>query len=83
MCSSDLYVLPLESLPFAGPWVDWIRGIMMAVALILTVVTGVDYLVRAAALVSRSRRAETSSSGTPPPTTPSTPPTPASPGGGV
>jgi len=47
-----LYVLPWpESL-------EWIRTGLMAAALLLTVGTGVDYVVRAVAIVSRSRREE-------------------------
>src|SRR6476661_86421 len=45
-----LYVLPLpESL-------HWIAAGTMGLALILTVVTGVDYVIRAAALYAKSRR---------------------------
>jgi CDP-diacylglycerol--glycerol-3-phosphate 3-phosphatidyltransferase len=58
-----LYVLPLHSLPIPPGWVDWIRGIAMALALVLTVGTGIDYVVRAAALVSKSRRTPTRPTG--------------------
>lgn len=52
-----LYVLPLASLPLPQSAVDWGRGILMAAAIILTIATGLDYLARAGALVSRARRA--------------------------
>jgi CDP-diacylglycerol--glycerol-3-phosphate 3-phosphatidyltransferase len=51
-----LFVLPLASLPIGHAGVDWIRWIMMGLALLLTVGTGIDYLARAGALVSRSRQ---------------------------
>ena len=46
-----LYVLPLPSS------LHWIGVSFMAAAVVLTVVTGADYLLRAGALVSRSRNA--------------------------
>jgi CDP-diacylglycerol---glycerol-3-phosphate 3-phosphatidyltransferase len=42
--------ISLALLPFAnllGDWVNWVNGVFMALALILTVVTGIDYLVQA------------------------------------
>ncbi len=50
-----LYVLPLYSLGVPVPVIDWVRGILMGVAILLTVATGLDYLVRAGSLVGRSR----------------------------
>ncbi len=44
-----LYVLPL------GASLHWLAVVLMIAAVALTVVTGADYLVRAAALVSRSK----------------------------
>ena len=44
-----LYVLPWP------PPLEWIRTTLMLVAVLLTVATGVDYLIRATALVSRVR----------------------------
>jgi len=37
---------------------QWLRVTLMVAALILTVVTGLDYLVRAIALVSKAHRQE-------------------------
>lgn len=48
-----LYVLPLP------PGLHWIGLIFMVAAIILTVVTGVDYLVRAATMVARPRKPST------------------------
>lgn len=42
--------ISLALLPFAnllGDWVNWVNGVFMALALILTVLTGIDYLVQA------------------------------------
>jgi CDP-diacylglycerol--glycerol-3-phosphate 3-phosphatidyltransferase len=52
-----LYVLPLYSIGVGVTAIDWVRGLLMALAIVLTVATGIDYLVRAAALVGRSRKA--------------------------
>lgn len=51
-----LYVLPLHSIGAPLPVIDWIRGVLMGVAILLTVLTGLDYLVRAGSLVTRSHR---------------------------
>ena len=48
-----LYVLPLP------PGLHWIGLSFMVAAVVLTVVTGIDYLVRAAALVSKPRNQST------------------------
>ncbi len=53
-----LYILPLLTLGAPDAVIDWGRGILLGVALLLTVATGVDYLVRAAGLVTRTRRDE-------------------------
>lgn len=55
-----LYVLPLTSLPVPLPVLEWSRGVLMAAAVALTAVTGVDYLVRAGTLVGRTRRCQNS-----------------------
>jgi CDP-diacylglycerol--glycerol-3-phosphate 3-phosphatidyltransferase len=47
-----LYLMPLPD------GFDWLRITLMAAALILTVVTGLDYLVRAIALVSKAHRTQ-------------------------
>ncbi len=42
--------ISLALLPFPelfGDWVNWVNGVFMAIALVLTVVTGIDYLVQA------------------------------------
>ncbi len=42
--------ISLALLPFPmllGDWVNWVNGVFMALALVLTVVTGIDYLVQA------------------------------------
>ncbi|TAJ49012.1 MAG: CDP-diacylglycerol--glycerol-3-phosphate 3-phosphatidyltransferase [Herbiconiux sp.] len=42
--------ISLALLPFAnllGDWVNWVNGVFMTLAVILTVVTGIDYLVQA------------------------------------
>ena len=44
-----LYLMPLPDA------LDWVRVAIMAAALLLTVGTGVDYLIRAAALVGKAR----------------------------
>jgi CDP-diacylglycerol---glycerol-3-phosphate 3-phosphatidyltransferase len=41
------YLLPLPELLGAGTAVGWLRGTLLAAALALTVVTGVDYVLRA------------------------------------
>lgn len=45
-----LYIMPL------GSWFDWLRYGLMGAALILTIWTGLDYLVRAITMVTRARR---------------------------
>jgi CDP-diacylglycerol--glycerol-3-phosphate 3-phosphatidyltransferase len=50
----SLFLVPFHAL--LGPWVLWINGSAMAIALVLTVVTGVDYLVQAWRL-SRQQKA--------------------------
>jgi CDP-diacylglycerol--glycerol-3-phosphate 3-phosphatidyltransferase len=49
MMAIGLYLMPLPDA------FDWLRIVVLAAAVVLTVGTGVDYLVRAATLVSRSR----------------------------
>lgn len=53
-----LYVLPILSLPLPLPatLVDWVRGVLMGIAILLTLATGIDYLVRATRLVKGSGR---------------------------
>jgi CDP-diacylglycerol--glycerol-3-phosphate 3-phosphatidyltransferase len=51
-----LFVLPLYGIGAPHPVIDWIRGVLMALAIALTLLTGIDYLVRAGALVTRSHR---------------------------
>lgn len=51
-----LYILPLAVLPIPADVLTWGRGVLMGVAIVLTVGTGIDYLARAAALVRRGRR---------------------------
>jgi CDP-diacylglycerol---glycerol-3-phosphate 3-phosphatidyltransferase len=46
-----LYLLPLPEL-FGAPAVEWVRWTVLAVAIALTVVTGLDYVLRAARLRS-------------------------------
>jgi CDP-diacylglycerol---glycerol-3-phosphate 3-phosphatidyltransferase len=41
------YVMPLPELVGADTLVAWVRGTLLALALLLTVVTGVDYVLRA------------------------------------
>lgn len=45
-----LYLLPLEELVAASAAVDWVRWSVLAVALVLTVATGLDYVLRAVRL---------------------------------
>lgn len=52
-----LYILPLWVLPIPEDVLTWGRGGLMAIAIGLTLGTGVDYLARAAALVMRGRKA--------------------------
>lgn len=58
-----LYVLPLMLLPVPAAVINWGRGTLLAVAIVLTVATGVDYLIRAARLNARTRRAPQAESG--------------------
>ena len=44
-----LYLMPL------APTFDWLQAAVMGLAVILTVVTGIDYVVRAAAVYSRAK----------------------------
>jgi CDP-diacylglycerol---glycerol-3-phosphate 3-phosphatidyltransferase len=41
----SLYLVPLWL--FLGDWMHWVNGTVMGLALLLTVVTGIDYLVKA------------------------------------
>jgi CDP-diacylglycerol---glycerol-3-phosphate 3-phosphatidyltransferase len=50
-----LLIFPLESLPAAGVWLT-VAYVVLAAALLVTVVTGVDYLVKARRLVATSAR---------------------------
>lgn len=50
-----LYILPLPVLGIPGDALTWGRGGLMAIAVALTIGTGIDYLVRAGALVRRGR----------------------------
>ncbi len=52
-----LYTLPLYSLAMSHPVVEWIRVGLLGAAILLTVLTGIDYLARATSLVSRARGA--------------------------
>ena len=47
-----LFVLPLEALPVAAAPADWLRWAVLYVAVALTVITGVDYILRAVRLRS-------------------------------
>jgi CDP-diacylglycerol--glycerol-3-phosphate 3-phosphatidyltransferase len=58
MFAIGFYVLPLATLPIPGAVVEYGRAACMGAAIVLTLATGIDYLVRAAILVSRERRAE-------------------------
>ncbi|GAB3031152.1 CDP-diacylglycerol--glycerol-3-phosphate 3-phosphatidyltransferase [Parafrigoribacterium mesophilum] len=49
----SLYLVPLWV--FLGDWMHWVNGVVMGAALVLTVLTGIDYLVKAYR-VSRPRR---------------------------
>jgi CDP-diacylglycerol--glycerol-3-phosphate 3-phosphatidyltransferase len=50
----SLYLVPLWV--FLGDWMHWVNGVVMGAALVLTVLTGIDYLVKAVR-VSRAGRA--------------------------
>ena len=41
----SLYLVPLWV--FLGDWMHWVNGVVMGAALVLTVLTGIDYLVKA------------------------------------
>jgi CDP-diacylglycerol--glycerol-3-phosphate 3-phosphatidyltransferase len=56
-----LYLLPLDELLGASDAVDWLRWTVLAVAVGLTVVTGLDYVVRAARLRSAAAPAASDS----------------------
>lgn len=49
------FLLPLTVL--FGDWILWVDGVLMAIALILTVVSGIDYLVKAYRFNRPSQRA--------------------------
>ena len=49
-----LYVLPWDSS------LEWIRTTLMALALLLTIGTGIDYVIRSIAIAARSKRAQKS-----------------------
>ncbi|GAA1830163.1 CDP-diacylglycerol--glycerol-3-phosphate 3-phosphatidyltransferase [Pseudonocardia ailaonensis] len=49
-----LYVLPLPEVPA----VDWLRWVLMAAAVVLTVATGLDYVARAVRLRAAARAAQ-------------------------
>lgn len=51
-----LYILPLHVLAIPLGVLTWGRGGLMAIAIALTLATGIDYLARASALVGRGRR---------------------------
>ena len=42
----SLFLVPFHS--FLGPWVLWVNWVAMGIALVLTVITGIDYVVQAA-----------------------------------
>lgn len=48
-----LYLLPLVDV--LGPWAMWLAAVVMLAALLITVVTGIDYVVQAARLRSQGR----------------------------
>ncbi len=50
-----LYLLPLVSL--VGSWAQWVAGVVMLAALVITVVTGVDYIIKAVSL-RRGKKSE-------------------------
>jgi CDP-diacylglycerol---glycerol-3-phosphate 3-phosphatidyltransferase len=52
-----LFVLPLEALPDAAGPADWLRWAVLYVAVALTVITGVDYVLRAVRLRSTASAA--------------------------
>jgi CDP-diacylglycerol--glycerol-3-phosphate 3-phosphatidyltransferase len=52
-----LFVLPLDALPAAAGPADWLRWAILYLAVALTVVTGVDYVLRAARLRSTATAA--------------------------
>jgi CDP-diacylglycerol--glycerol-3-phosphate 3-phosphatidyltransferase len=52
-----LFVLPLEALPVAAVPADWLRWAVLYVAVALTVITGADYVLRAARLRSAASAA--------------------------
>jgi CDP-diacylglycerol--glycerol-3-phosphate 3-phosphatidyltransferase len=52
-----LFVLPLEALPVAAAPADWLRWAVLYVAVALTVITGADYVLRAARLRSAASAA--------------------------
>ena len=52
-----LYVLPLDAFPLSGLW-HGIAGVVMSLAVIVTVATGADYVLRAHTLRNTSPRAE-------------------------
>jgi CDP-diacylglycerol--glycerol-3-phosphate 3-phosphatidyltransferase len=54
-----LYLLPLPELVAAGAVVDAVRWLVLALALVLTVVTGLDYVLRAARLRAAAALPET------------------------
>ncbi|MEO7374484.1 MAG: CDP-diacylglycerol--glycerol-3-phosphate 3-phosphatidyltransferase [Terrimesophilobacter sp.] len=41
----SLYLVPLWV--FLGDWMHWVNGVVMGAALVLTVITGIDYLLKA------------------------------------
>lgn len=52
-----LYVLPLDAFPLSGLW-HGIAGVVMSLAVIVTLATGADYVLRAHTLRNTSPRAE-------------------------
>jgi CDP-diacylglycerol--glycerol-3-phosphate 3-phosphatidyltransferase len=52
-----LFVLPLEALPVAAAPAEWLRWAVLYVAVALTVVTGLDYVLRAVRLRSAATAA--------------------------
>jgi CDP-diacylglycerol--glycerol-3-phosphate 3-phosphatidyltransferase len=52
----SLALVPFPSL--LGDWVDWVNAITMSIAFVLTVVTGIDYLVQARRLGRSARTAQ-------------------------
>lgn len=50
------FIMPIEMLPYAGVWL-WVAWILLVAALVVTVVTGVDYVVDALRLRRTSERA--------------------------